>query len=114
VWVQGKIGAYTAVPFRSYLEGGYIGAGYNSVDPHTGLINGPSYDGQFQGNPNGYRYAYVGLHYWFSQYGRIGVVYQGSDILPGTTIPVSSAIYAGTYLTHDIGNAVFVQTYLSF
>jgi hypothetical protein len=77
-------------------------------------VNGPSYDGQYQGNPNGYRFGYVGLHYWFSQFGRVGVVYQGYDVLPGIAIPVVSPIYAGTYLTHDIGQAVFLQTWLQF
>jgi hypothetical protein len=114
VWVQGKIGAYSPTAYRAYLEGGYIGAGYNSIGPHTSLVNGTSYDGQYQGNPNGYRFGYVGLHYWFSQYGRVGVVYQGYDILPGIAIPVVSPIYAGTYLTHDIGQAVFLQTWLQF
>lgn len=112
-WVQGKIGAYTATPFRSYVDAGYIGAGYNSVDPHTAMINGTSYDGQFQGNPNGYQMVYAGLHYWFSKYGRVGVVYQGSDILPGTALPVVSS-FGGSYLTHDITNAVWVQAWLQF
>jgi hypothetical protein len=42
------------------------------------------------------------------------VIYQGSDIISGTTIPVTGSPYASTYLTHDISNGVFLQTYLSF
>jgi S-layer homology domain len=114
VWVQGKIGWYNPTPYRPYLEAGYIGAGYNSLSPHTALTNGTSYDIQYQGNANGYALGYVGLHYWFSRYGRIGVIYQASDILNGTTIPVASGTYASTYLTHDISNGVFLQTWLQF
>jgi hypothetical protein len=114
VWVVAKAGAFNPTPYRAYLEGGYIGAGYNSLSPHSAITNGTSYDYQYQGNANGYQIGYVGLHYWFSKYGRIGVVYQASDILNGTTIPVTGSAYASTYLTHDISNGVFVQTYLSF
>ena len=114
VWVQAKVGAFNPTPYRAYLEGGYIGAGYNSLSPHSAITNGTSYDYQYQGNADGYQIGYVGLHYWFSKYGRIGVVYQASDILNGTTIPVTGSAYASTYLTHDISNGVFLQTYLSF
>jgi hypothetical protein len=114
VWVQGKIGAYNPTVYHSYLEAGYIGAGYNSLSPHSAITNGTSYDYQYQGNAGGYALGYVGLHYWFSKFGRIGIIYQASDILNGTTIPVASATYASTYLTHDISNGVFLQTYLSF
>lgn len=114
VWVQGKLGWYNPTPFRPYLEAGYIGAGYNSLSPHNAITNGTSYDIQYQANAAGYALAYVGLHYWFSKYGRIGVIYQASDVLNGTTIPVASGTYAGTYLTHDISNGVFLQTWLQF
>lgn len=114
VWVQGKLGWYNPTLDRPYLEAGYIGAGYNSLSPHTAITNGTSYDYQFQGNANGYAIAYVGLHYWFSKYGRIGVIYQGSDVLNGITIPVASTSVASTYLTHDISNGVFLQTWLQF
>jgi len=113
-WVQAKLGAYNAKAFRAYLEGGYVAAGFNSVSAHTSLINGPSYDGQYQGNPNGYQIAYAGIHYWFSQYARIGLVYQYYDLLSGTTLPVASATCPGCYLTHDQGQGVFVQTNLQF
>ena len=114
VWVQAKVGYYNPTPFKPYLEAGYIGAGYNSLSPHSAITGQPNYDYQFQGNANGYGIGYVGLQYWFSKFGRIGVIYQGSDILSGITIPVASATYASTYLTHDITNAVFLQTYLQF
>jgi hypothetical protein len=113
-WVQGKLGAYNPTAHRAYLEGGYIAAGFNSISPHTSIINGTSYDGQFQGNPNGYQIAYGGIHYWFSQYGRIGLVYQYSDLLNGTTYPVASATCPGCFLTHDLGQAIFVQSWLQF
>lgn len=114
VWVQGKLGWFNPTLDRPYLEAGYIGAGYNSLSPHSAVTNGTSYDYQYQGNANGYALGYVGLHYWFSKYGRIGLIYQASDILNGTTIPVASSTYASTYLTHDISNAVFLQTWLQF
>lgn len=114
VWVQGKLGWYNPTPFRPYIEAGYIGAGYNSLSPHSAITNGTSYDYQYQANANGYQLGYFGFHYWFSRYGRIGVVYQVSDVLNGTTIPVASPTYASTFLTHDITNGVFLQTWLQF
>ncbi|MGA2394761.1 MAG: S-layer homology domain-containing protein [Candidatus Lustribacter sp.] len=114
VWVQGKLGWYNPTPFRPYIEAGYIGAGYNSLSPHSAITNGTSYDIQYQGNANGYALGYFGLHYWFSKYGRIGLIYQISDVLNGTTIPVASPTYASTFLTHDISNGVFLQTWLQF
>jgi len=115
VWVQGKLGWYNPTPFRPYLEAGYIGAGYNSLSPHSAITNGTSYDYQFQGNANGYQLGYVGLNYWFSKFGRLGVIYQASDIIGGTTIPVvNTAGFARTFLTHDITNGVFLQTWLQF
>jgi hypothetical protein len=113
-WVQGKIGAYNPTPFRAYLEGGWIAAGYNSISAHTSIVNGTSYDGQYQGNPNGYQIGYVGLNYWFSQYGRIGVIYNYYDLLHGTTYPVASAACPGCFLTHDLGQGLFLQSYLQF
>lgn len=114
VWVQGKLGWYNPTPFRPYIEAGYIGAGYNSLSPHSAVTNGTSYDIQYQGNANGYALGYFGLHYWFSKYGRVGLIYQISDVLNGTTIPVASTTYASTFLTHDISNGVFLQTWLQF
>jgi hypothetical protein len=114
VWVQGKAGAYNATLHGAYVEGGYVGAGYNSLTSHSALTNGPSYDGQYQANANGYDIAYGGLHYWFSRYGRIGLVYQWSDALGGTDIPVASTTWAGAFLTHDISRGLFLQTYLQF
>jgi hypothetical protein len=113
-WVQGKLGAYNPKPFRAYVEGGYIAAGFNSISAHTSIINGTSYDGEFQGDPNGYQIAYAGLHYWFSQYARIGAVYQYYNLLPGTTYPVASATCPGCYITHDLGQGIFLQTWLQF
>jgi hypothetical protein len=113
-WVQAKMGAYNPKAFHAYLEGGYVAAGFNSISAHTSLVNGTSYDGQYQGNPNGYEIAYAGIHYWFSQYARIGLVYQYYDVLSGTTIPVASATCPGCYITHDQGQGVFVQTNLQF
>lgn len=114
LWVQGKLGWYNPTPYRPYLEAGYIGAGYNSLSPHSAITNGTSYDIQYQGNANGYQLGYVGLQYWFSRFGRIGLVYQISDVLNGTDVPVTSTTYASTYLTHDISNGIFLQTYLQF
>jgi hypothetical protein len=113
-WVQGKLGAYNPAIHRAYVEGGYIAAGFNSVSGHTSIINGTSYDGQYQGDPNGYQIAYGGVHYWFSQYGRIGFVYQYSDLLNGTNYPVASAACPGCFLTHDEGQGIFVQSWLQF
>jgi hypothetical protein len=113
-WVQGKLGAYNPAIHKAYLEGGFIAAGFNSISGHTSIINGTSYDGQFQGNPNGYQIAYGGIHYWFSNYGRIGLVYQYSDLLSGTDYPVASATCPGCYLTHDLGQGLFVQSWLQF
>jgi hypothetical protein len=114
LWLQGKIGSYNPHQFGGYLEGGFIQSGLNAVGAHTGLVNATNYQSQFLGDPNGYRIAYVGAHYWFSQYGRIGVVYDAYDLIPGTTYPVGSATCPGCYLTHDIGRGLFVQTSLSF
>jgi hypothetical protein len=113
-WVQAKVGSYNPRQYGSYLEGGFIQAGLNSTSAHTAIVNGPNYESQFLGSPNGYRIGYVGAHYWFSQYGRIGLIYNAYDLIPGTTYPVGSATCPGCYLTHDIGKGVFLQTVLSF
>ena len=114
VWVQGKFGSYNPRQYGSYLEGGFIQSGLNSTGSHTGIEAGTNYEGQFLGSPNGYRIGYVGAHYWFSQYGRIGLIYNAYDLIPGTTFPVGTATCPGCFLTHDIGQAVFLQTTLSF
>jgi hypothetical protein len=67
-----------------------------------------------QGDADGYAIGYAGVHYWFSRFGRIGLVYQGSDVLNGTDIPVASTTWAGVYLTHDISHGPFLQTSLQF
>ena len=113
-WVQAKFGSYNARQFASYLEGGFIQAGLNSTGQDTAIINGPNYESQFLGDPNGYRIGYIGAHYWFSKFGRIGLVYNAYDLIPGTTYPAGSATCPGCYLTHDIGRAIFLQTVLSF
>jgi hypothetical protein len=114
LWVQGKFGAYNAKPGGAYLEGGFIQAGLNSTGMHTAIVNGTNYENQFLGDPNGYRIAYVGAQYWFSQFGRIGLIYNAYDLIPGTTLPVGTASCPGCYLTHDIGQGIFLQTSLSF
>lgn len=113
-WVQAKLGSYNARQFGSYLEGGFIQAGLNSTSEHTAIINGPNYESQFLGDPNGYRIAYVGAHYWFSKFGRVGLIYNAYDLIPGTTFPAGSATCPGCFLTHDIGQGIFLQTVLSF
>jgi hypothetical protein len=113
-WAQIKVGSYNPRQFGSYLEGGFIQAGLNSTSAHTAIVNGPNYESQFLGDPNGYRIAYVGAHYWFSQFGRIGLIYNAYDLIPGTTFPAGSATCPGCYLTHDIGRGLFLQTVLSF
>jgi len=113
-WAQGKIGAYNPKRFGGYLEAGYIAAGLNSLNAHTGVVNATNYENQFLGNPNGYQIGYVGAQYWFSQYGRIGLIYNAYDLLPGTTYPLGTATCPGCYMTHDIGQGVFLQTVLQF
>jgi hypothetical protein len=113
-WAQAKIGAYAPHRGGAYLEGGYIGAGLNSTGAHNAIVNGTNYEGQYLGNPNGYQIGYVGAHYWFSQYARIGLVYNAYDLLSGTAYPLGSATCPGCYMTHDIGQGVFLQTTLSF
>ena len=114
VWVQGKLGAYAAHRGGAYLEAGYIGAGLNSTGAHNAIVNGTNYEGQFLGNPNGYQIAYVGAHYWFSQFARIGLVYNAYDLLAGTTYPLGSATCPGCFATHDIGQGLFLNTTLAF
>ncbi len=113
-WAQGKIGAYAAHRGGAYLEAGYIGAGLNSTGAHNAIVNGTNYEGQYLGNPNGYQIAYVGAHYWFSNYARIGLIYNAYDLLPGTTYPLGTATCPGCFATHDIGQGVFLNTTLSF
>jgi hypothetical protein len=113
-WVQGKLGAYAAHRGGAYLEAGYIGSGLNSTGAHNAIVNGTNYEGQFLGNPNGYQIGYVGAHYWFSQFGRIGIVYNAYDLLPGTTYPLGTATCPGCYATHDIGQGVFLNTTIQF
>ena len=114
LWLQAKIGAFNPTPFRWYVEGGGVQSGLNSANMHTGLESAPFYENQFLGNTNGYRIGYAGINYWFSQFGRIGVYYNGYDLIPGTTYPVGTATCPGCFLTHDIGQAVFLQTVLQF
>jgi hypothetical protein len=113
-WFQGKIGSYAPKPYTAYVEGGYVNAGFNSLNSHNAVVNGTNYEGQFLGNVNGYQIGYAGIQYWFSNYGRIGVVYNMYDLRNGTTYPVSSTTCPGCFLTHDYGQALFLQTYLSF
>ena len=113
-WVQGKLGGYAPRANAAYLEAAWISSGLNSNNAHTAIVNGVNYEGQFIGNPNGYQIGYIGAHYWFSSYGRVGIIYNYYDLQNNTTYPVGSATCPGCFLTHDLGQALFLQTYLQF
>lgn len=114
LWLQAKYGQYTPKANRSYVEGGLAWSGFNSTGMHNGIVSATNYEGQFLGNPNGYQIGYAGVQYWFSQFARIGLVYNAYNLLHGTTYPVASALCAGCFLTQDKSNALFLQTYLQF
>lgn len=120
VWAQAQVGAFRPTTFRAYGEGGFIQAGYNSLSGHTNIIGTTNYEQFFFANPNGYRIAYAGLHYWLGKNARVGVVYVHYNLIPGTDIPAgvqptaTSAGCAGCYIGNDIGNGVFLQGLVSF
>ena len=113
-WLQAKVGAYAPTRGAGYLEGGWISSGLNSNNAHTAIVNAVNYENQFLGNPNGYQIGYVGAQYWFSSFGRLGLIYNYYDLQNGTTYPVGSATCPGCFLTHDLGQGLFLQSYLQF
>jgi hypothetical protein len=115
VWADARYGMLSGTMSRGgYVEGGYINAGFNSLSGHNNIISTTNYQQFYIGNANGYQMGYAALHYWLSQNFRLSVGSFGYDVRPGTTIPASSATCPGCYITHDNGQAYFVQSLLQF
>lgn len=109
-WIQGSLGNTGAKSGNSYGEFGVISSGFNSNGPHTEIEGTPDYQQLYFNNPNGYNIGYVGLHHWFSNNARVGVVYQAWGVKPGIDIPLGG----GYYISKDSGTGLFLQSLISF
>ena len=113
-WVQAKYGQTSGKLNGNYAEGGLIQAGFNSLNGHSNVVGTTNYEQFYLANPNGYRIAYGGVNHWFSKDARVGLYLEHFDLIPGTSIPASSTSCPGCFITHDLGNGIFLQTLLSF
>jgi hypothetical protein len=110
VWAQVQAGAFKANPYHSYVEGGFIQSGFNSLSGHTNIIGTTNYEQFYIANPLGYRVEYGGAHYWVSKNARVGLDLVHFDLIPGTDIPASTATCPGCYISHDSGTGIFLQS----
>lgn len=97
-----------------WAEAGYIGTGFNGESVEGGITSTTAYFPIFVGNPGGYYFYYGGLHYKVANNVDVGVFAMHGDLNNGTTMPASSQGCPGCYLTHDVKNAVYLQTVFSF
>lgn len=114
VWGALLVGNTAGKQNSNYGEGGFIQSGFNSNNYHTQLVGTTGYQQLYVTDPNGYRIYYFGLHHWFSDNARIGLVYQHYGLVPGTDIPAGGPTCPGCYIARDDRNALVLQTLLSF
>ncbi|TAM59634.1 hypothetical protein EPN52_07335 [bacterium] len=109
-WVAGTYGKTGGHEGNNYSDFGFVSSGFNSNGPHTEIVGTPDYQQFYFNNPNGYNIAYIGLHHWFSDYARVGVVYQHYGVKNGIDIPLGG----GYYISKDSGDGLYLQTLVSF
>jgi hypothetical protein len=123
-WGQGTLGS-SGKTGANYADFGYITAGANSTSVHTEIEGTPDYQQFFINNPNGYKIGYFGIHHFFSDKAQIGLIYQGYGLNGNNVIPIDSYAFGtgagrvvtpclGCYIRRDDGQALFLETRLSF
>jgi hypothetical protein len=100
---------------HNYGELGYIVSGVNGLGAHSGTYGqGDDYQQFYLNNLDGYHVVYAGVHHYFSENARVGLVYQRAALNPGVTLPVvAGGAFAGS-VSSSQGQALFLETVLQF
>lgn len=100
----------------AWAEAGYIGTGFNGESPEGGITSTtpPTFFAPYISNPAGYYFYYGGIHYHVANNVDIGIIALHGDVLNGTAIPASSQQCPGCFITHDVKNAIMLQTLFAF
>ena len=100
----------------AWADAGYIGTGFNGASAEEGITatTPPSLFAPYISNPAGYYFYYGGLHFKAANNVDIGVIGLHGDVLNGITLPASTQACPGCFITHDVKNAVYLQTIFSF
>ena len=111
-WGKGFYGNTSAAINHNYGEVGYITAGVNGLSAHSSTFGqGDDYQQFYLNNLDGYHVAYAGVHHYFSDNARVGLVYQRSALNSGVNLPTT---VPGFRVTKDQGQALFLETVLQF
>jgi hypothetical protein len=118
-WVKAYLGNTAPKAGNQYLDGGWINAGTNSTGPHNEVGGTPDYQQFYINNPNGYAIGYLGAHRFIGNNAQLGLVWQAWNLK--NQLPVAAFVGGGlvqnspfAYLQHDNGQALFVETKVSF
>lgn len=121
-WAQALYGNTTPIQNHNYAEAGFIVSGVNGLSAHNSTFGlGDDYQSFYAGSLDGYHLAYVGAHHYLANNASVGLVYQRYALNAGVALP-AAAIYGtvpgaaagGTFLSHDQGQALFLETKLQF
>ena len=102
---------------HNFAEAGYIVAGVNGLSPHSSTFGlGDDYQQFYAGSLDGYHLVYLGAHHYLSDNTRIGLVYQRFALNPGVELPQALNLSGNdtTFLSHDQGQALFLETTFAF
>jgi len=116
-WGKAIYGNSAQAMNHNYAEAGYIVSGVNGLSAHNSTFGlGDNYQQFYVGSLDGYHLAYVGAHHYLANNASVGLVYQRYALNSGIVLPaaVGSTNGAGTFLSHDQGQALFLETKLSF
>ena len=97
---------------HNFAEVGYIVAGVNGLDAHSETYGqGDDYQQFYLNSLDGYHLVYGGVHHYFSDNSRIGLVYQRYALNAGVNLPATNG---AVVLSKDQGQALFLETVLQF
>jgi hypothetical protein len=115
-WGKAFYGNTSAAINHNYGELGYIVSGVNGLSAHSETYGqGDDYQQFYLNNLDGYHTFYAGVHHYFSDNARVGLVYQRAAMNPGVTLPIvnTNGAFAGS-VSSSQGQALFLETVLQF
>jgi hypothetical protein len=120
-WGKALYGHTKPMQNNNYAEAGFIVSGVNGLSAHNSTFGlGDDYQQFYAGSLDGYHTFYLGAHHYLADNASIGLVYQRYSLNSGVALPTAlgnasyNPVAAGTFLSHDQGQALFLETKLSF
>jgi hypothetical protein len=116
-WGKAYYGNTVPTINHNYAEAGYIVAGVNGLSAHNGTFGlGDDYQQFYVGSLDGYHLVYLGAHHYLADNASVGLVYQRYALNSGVVLPQAAGNVTAipTFLQHDQGQALFLETKLAF